>query len=286
MNATQNRSIEDVCAEFLYSLRDRFAKEKNSNCERILNELLDKKMRPCEIVNKLEREQCFEKWKCDSTLEGLIDSLKKEGKEECLKEINMLQRQGLNDCLILFVFEQIECNKEKDSCQDAFDDWVKFFEEHRRYDCLQKLLDNIANSGEMTICKAVAYLEGNSDCMEVDAYEKCYEEFVTAYEECIEQYGVVCSSIFSKYPLERGKDSETGQTINYCELISFIIQLPPRPVPPVELPEQPRPGEGGGSTGGGSTPEIDPVVPTYPTIPDPPLISGRIWWYHSDHLSH
>ncbi len=23
-----------------------------------------------------------------------------------------------------------------------------------------------------------------------------------------------------------------------------------------------------------------------PTIPNPPFISGRIWWYHSDHVSH
>ena len=129
----------------------------------------------------------------------------------------------------------------------------------------------------MTLCKAVAYMEGSSDCMEIGVQEECYEEFVAAYEECIEQYGVACSYVFAKFPLEVGEGSATGQTINYCELMKYIIQLPPRPIPPVVLPEPPI---------GEPTPEIDPVVPVYPTIPDPPFVSGRIWWYHSDHLSH
>ncbi|MDM1045763.1 hypothetical protein HXZ87_13095, partial [Myroides sp. R163-1] len=265
------RSIN--CEEALYYLVQLYNEDESSECAKILRELMHSGADPCEIVKKMEEIGCTKN--CDKELEAIISDFYKEKNEKCLKIIEDQRSKGYTSCEIIEILYKEGClNKD---CLEEYSSWILFLEEHKRFDCLSMLLEYVQKSG-MSTCEAVKYMEEHSDCFDVVVIEDCYKEFIAAYEDCIRLYGEECMRVFEKYELEAPESSGGMSSIDYCNLLELIIRPPVRPVPPVVLPEAPTPEEGEGES------EIDPVIPDEPVIPEPPYRSGKIWWYHSDHL--
>ncbi|WP_197429551.1 SpvB/TcaC N-terminal domain-containing protein [Myroides odoratus] len=270
------------CEETLYYLKQMYEQDGSSECARRFNELLHGEPDPCVIVEKMEFAGCIEN--CDKELESIIEGFYKEKNEKCLAIIKNQDGKGYTSCQIIDILYKEGCLDEK--CLDEYNSWISFLEEHKRFDCLEKLLAYVKKSG-MDMCEAVAYMEKNSDCFDIEVVENCYKEFLSAYENCLLLYSEELEIIYSGGDTSVYREPEydciwyiikfpvDSTEIDYCELLKYMKVPPKKPNPPVVLPEIPTPGE---------VTEVDPVVPELPVIPERPYRQGKIWWYHSDHL--
>jgi RHS repeat-associated protein len=193
----------------------------------------------------------------------------------CLLLILKLEEQKMNPCEILEELEKEECY---DPCEEEFQFWLDYLEEHNKLDCREQLYE-LYLSGN-TKCDAILKMK-EKGCLEIiiEIEEDCYQEFMAQYEYCLWTGDEECAEYF--LGLLGGREQ-----FEYCDLIEIIKEdhfyfpdtnipeyppvFPPAEEPEVE-PEEP-------------VEEIDPVVPQPPVIPGTPYIEGKIWWYHSDHL--
>lgn len=209
---------------------------------------------------------------CDDELQDILHNLELENMDRCLDWILDLIDKGDDSCTIIKYYDNSDCLLE--DCKEEMEGWLGYFEQNNMDGCLTKLNYYILNSG-LTDCAILEELKSTTDCYTIRTEVECYEEFLEQYWYCYNSTDVDCLLNFEKL-LEEFK--------SYCELIEIIRQGPhynPNPVPdPEEIyPEV-------------EEPEVEPeapedevvVIPNEPVIPEQPHISGKIWWYHSDHL--
>ena len=213
---------------------------------------------------------------CDHLLYDILKRLEGARKFDCIDRINQIRAQE-GPCAAIEYYENSDCYISP--CEQEYDQWLAFLDEHNKTDCKNYLIIMVEREG-MRKCEAIDKMRATTDCFDIPDETLCYLEIIRQYEHCIATNSAsLCLACFEEFL--------SGETTGYCRMLADlresrcwtdIIPVEPEPEPeypdveePIVEPEVP------------ST-EIDPVIPDEPVIPEQPHISGKIWWYHSDHL--